>query len=175
LEAIDADLVVRYLKERSLFKAKATLSGFVSVLRCAGEYLVRAGYWTSNPLRWLKGPKLDPFAQVPQRLDQQALTQLWQAVATLPNVLQRHQRLAQLALLYGLGLRRGELERLNVSDWNGAEGLVRVDGRKTGRERQLAAADFIARCVQGYLPHRQGAFGPAWLHVAAASAGLTAC
>lgn len=155
LAEIGADLIVGYLKERGAFKAKSTVSGIVSLLRGAGEWLVREGHWRSNPLRWLRGPKLSPFARVPQRLDRQALKQLWQGVAALPNAFQRHQRLAQLALLYGLGLRRGELERLNVGDWDPAEGLVRVDGRKTGRERRLAGAGFVTRCVEGHLQERR--------------------
>ena len=62
--------------------------------------------------------------------------------------------MAVMALLYGTGLRRGELERLDVEDWKREEGLLLVDGRKTGRERSLPVAEGIWRCVEGYLPLR---------------------
>jgi len=42
---------------------------------------------------------------------------------------------AVLAMLYGTGLRRGELERLDVDHFDRNEGTLRIDGRKTGRER----------------------------------------
>lgn len=60
-----------------------------------------------------------------------------------------------MSLLYGFGLRRGEIERLNVQDWNRDAGLLSVDGRKTGHQRQLAAADLVYQCLESYLPHRQ--------------------
>jgi site-specific recombinase XerD len=62
---------------------------------------------------------------------------------------------AVLALLYGTGLRRGELERLNVDDWKREENLLAVDGRKTGWERSVPLGEPVARCLEAYLPLRQ--------------------
>jgi site-specific recombinase XerD len=62
---------------------------------------------------------------------------------------------AVLSLLYGTGLRRGELERLNLEDWKREENLLRIDGRKTGCERSVPLAEGIGRCLEAYVPYRQ--------------------
>ena len=155
LEAVDAELIVRYVRERTAFRAKSTVNGVMCILRGYGDWLVQERIWKQNPLRWLQGPKLDPFARAPRRLAVSAMERLWQAAATARAPFQRHQSLAILALLYGLGLRRGEIARLNIDDWDEAEGLLLVDGRKTGWQRQLAAAELVERCLASYLPQRQ--------------------
>ncbi len=43
LEAIDVQLLVRYVQSRSVFRSKATVSDLLSTMRCFGEYLVREG------------------------------------------------------------------------------------------------------------------------------------
>ena len=83
------------------------------------------------------------------------MQRLWQAATNSRTSFARHQWLTILALLYGLGLRRSEVERLNVADWNDAEGMLLVDGRKTGRKRRLAAAELVYYCLESYLPQRQ--------------------
>jgi integrase/recombinase XerD len=62
--------------------------------------------------------------------------------------------LAVLAMLYGTGLRRGELERLDVSSWDRDEGVLRIDGRKTGRERMVPVPALAYQCIESYLPQR---------------------
>jgi site-specific recombinase XerD len=63
--------------------------------------------------------------------------------------------LTVLSLLYGTGLRRGELVRLEVANWHPEEGLMLVDGRKTGRQRQVVVPEVTYRCLEAYLPQRQ--------------------
>jgi len=154
LEKVDADLIVRYVRDRTVFRAKATVSGIMSVLRGLGEYLVQEGYWESNALRWLRGPKLDPFGRAPKRLGQEGLKRLWAGAAASRERYHRRLWLTVLATMYGTGARRGELERLNLSDWDGESGIVRVDGRKTGRERSVPVSEALGRFLEAYLPHR---------------------
>jgi site-specific recombinase XerD len=59
-----------------------------------------------------------------------------------------------LALLYGTGLRRGEIERLNMDSFDRTEGTLRIDGRKTGRERCVPVPEILWRCLESYLPQR---------------------
>lgn len=155
LEEVDAELIVRYVRERTSFRAKATVSGVMSVLRCTGDWLVREGHWQSNPLKWLQGPKLDPFGRCPRRLDEAGMQRLWQGALSSRTLMARHRWLTILALLYGLGLRRGEIARLNVEDWEHEEGTLLIDGRKTGRQRRLATAELVYHCLEAYLPQRQ--------------------
>lgn len=154
LEEVDADLLVRYIRNRTSFRAKATVASKMSVLRTMGELLVREGIWHRNPLRWMKGPKLDVRARVPRRIGRKALESLWKTAATNRKGYHRSLWLAVMGLLYGTGLRRGELLRLTVGDWLAEEGLLRIDGRKTGQERRVPLPELAWRCLEAYLPVR---------------------
>jgi site-specific recombinase XerD len=154
LESVDGALVIGYVRSRTTCRAKATVSGKLSILRGLGEYLVREGIWSSNPLRWIRGPRLDPRCRQPKRLGTQGMKRLWEEVVSHRQGFHRHLWLTVLAVLYGTGLRRGELVRLDVSHWNRDEGLLEIDGRKTGRTRRVPVPELVARCLESYLPHR---------------------
>jgi site-specific recombinase XerD len=155
LEGVDGPLFISYIRGRTAFHAKSSVAGVVSVLRGFGEYLLHHGVWTQNPLRWVRGPRLDPRGKMPRRIGREHLTRLWDAASAQRNEHQRRLATAVLALLYGSGLRRGELERLNLADWQRDEGLLKIDGRKTGRERTVPVSAGMWRCVEAYLPVRQ--------------------
>jgi integrase/recombinase XerD len=154
LESVDADVVVRYVSGRSAFRARATVSSVVSEVRCMGEFLVREGIWRTNPLRWMKGPKLDPRMQIPRRIGRAELRAIWAAAGRRRAEFARYQAVCVLAILYATGLRRGELVRLDVEDWDRDNGLLKIDGRKTGCERQVPVSQGVWRCIEAYLPHR---------------------
>jgi site-specific recombinase XerD len=154
LDAIDAELHVRYLASRSPFRAKATVYGTLSSMRCFGDYLVREGLWRENPLRWMKGPQVSPYSRLPRRIERAHMEALWRAGAALRGEYSRRLWVTVLALLYGSGLRRGELERLDVQAFDRSEATLRVDGRKVGRERCVPVSDLLYRCLEGYLPAR---------------------
>lgn len=155
LEEVDGALLIKYLKRRAHFRSKATLAGISSHLRCFGEYLLEQGVWLQNPMRWVKGPRLDPRGKLPRRIGAEHLGKIWEEAGKLRGHYQRQLAVAVLSLLYGTGLRRGELQRLNLEDWNRQENLLRIDGRKTGCERSVPLAEGIGRCLEAYVPHRQ--------------------
>ncbi len=155
LEQVDGQLLIKYIRTRSPFHAKSSVAGVVSTLRGFGEYLLQQGVWTQNPMRWVRGPRLDPRGKLPRRIGRDHLTRLWDAARVQRSGYQQQLATAVLALLYGTGLRRGELERLNVADWRREEGLLKIDGRKTGRERTVPVSEGMWRCVEAYLPARQ--------------------
>jgi integrase/recombinase XerC len=155
LEEISADLHVRFVQERTAFRAKATISGVMSKMRGFGDYLVSEGIWTDNPLKWLHGPKLTPYHRMPQRISGKDMTALWSAAAANRGHFLRHLNITILSILYGTGLRRSELARLNLSDWNREEGTLRIDGQKTGQERCIPVPRIVYHCIENYLPHRQ--------------------
>ena len=107
LEQVDADLIVRFIDSRSSFRAKSTVYGTLSVMRGMGEYLVREGVWISNPLRWMKGPKVTPYHHLPRRIDRAHMEAIWGAAAAMQGQYSRKLWITILALLYGTGLRRG--------------------------------------------------------------------
>ncbi len=155
LEQVDAQHVLVYVQARMAFRSKATVSHTMSTLRGMGEFLVREGLWASNPLRWLRGPKLDSRRRVPRRIGAEAMERLWAAAAQHRSAYHRQLWTTVLAVLYGTGLRRGELERLDVASWDRRAGVLELDGRKTREPRRLPAPELVARCLEAYLPQRE--------------------
>lgn len=154
LEEISGELIIKYISQRTSFRTKSTVRGVVSVLKNLGEFFSRKGLWKQNPLRWIRGPKVDSRMQIPRRISKSELKSLWQTAADSRQKESRHVSLALLGMLYGTGLRRGELERLDLDDWRREEGVVEIDGHKTGRERRVPLQDGAARCLEAYLPIR---------------------
>ena len=64
LEDVDSDVLIAYIRSRSAFHAKSTQSSVMSKLRGFGEFLTLEGIWSSNPLRWMQGPRIDPRARL---------------------------------------------------------------------------------------------------------------
>jgi hypothetical protein len=54
--------MLAYLRLRTQFHAKSTVSDGASKLHCLAEYLVRQGLWLENPMRWVLGPRLERSA-----------------------------------------------------------------------------------------------------------------
>jgi len=155
LEAVSSDLLIEYIRKRTAFRSRATVAGTVSVMRCMGNYLVQEGVWGSNPLRWIRGPKMDPRSRLPKRIGQKHLETLMTAAATSTKDYYRFLWVTILAVLYGTGIRRHELVGLNISDWNCVEGTLLVRSRKTNCERLLPVSSGTRQCIEGYLPQRQ--------------------
>lgn len=154
LEEVDGQLLIGYVRSRTAFHAKSTVVSVASKLRCFGEYLVQEGVWGQNPMRWVKGPRLDLRGRLPRRIGAEHLGKLWEAAAEQRSRYQQQLAVLVLSLLYGTGLRRGELERLNLESWNREENLLVIDGRKSGRERTVPLHESVGRCLETYLPYR---------------------
>jgi len=155
LEGVEGVLIIKYVRARTTCKSRSMVFGTVSILRGMGGYLEAQGIWLKNPLRWIRGPKLDPRMRLPRRIGKEHLQKLWRGVEEQRSVYRRHLGLSLLAILYGTGLRRGELERLDVDDWDRENGVLKIDGRKTGQERKVPVGAGVWRCLEAYLPHRQ--------------------
>jgi site-specific recombinase XerD len=154
IEQIDAELITRYIASCSTFRAKATVYDTLSTMRGFGDYMVREGLWTVSPLRWMKGPKITPYSHLPKRIDRAHMQALWREAGSRRGECSAHLWVTVLALLYGTGLRRGELERLDVECFDREHGTLRIDGRKTGTERCVALPPMVLQCLEAYLPRR---------------------
>jgi site-specific recombinase XerD len=154
LGEINADLITLYVRQRTVFRSKALVRSVLGAQRGLGEFLVQQGVWASNPLRWMRGPKVRPGARVPRRINRSAMRQLLEGAATGPREYHRHLWLAALAVLYGTGLRREELIRLDLAHWQRDSGVLRIDGRKTGWERCVPLPALTVRCLEAYLVQR---------------------
>lgn len=154
IEQIGVDLITNYIGSCASFRSKSTVYSTLSTMRGFGDFLVRQGLWKLNPLRWMKGPKVSPYSRLPKRIDQAHMEAMWREAASRRGDYSAHLWVTILAMLYGTGLRRGELERLNVDAFDRTEGTLRIDGRKTGRERCVPLPDVTLRCLEAYLPQR---------------------
>lgn len=56
-----------------------------------------------------------------------------------------------LALLYGCGMRKGEVHTLEVSDIDFSKGLIRLDQTKTKHERDVVMSPSVRRILEEYL------------------------
>lgn len=139
---------------RAFVRRKATVYAMLSTMRGFGDYLARHGLWKTNPLRWMKGPKVTPYSRLPKRIDYSHMEAMWREATSRHGEYSSHLWVTVLAMLYGTGLRRGELEQLNLDAFDRAEGTLRIDGRKTGRERCVPLPEIVLRCLEAYLPLR---------------------
>jgi len=154
MEHISAETITRYMETCASFRSKSTVYGMLSTMRGFGDYLVRQGLWKINPLRWMKGPKITPYSRLPKRIGQAHMEALWRAAAHRGGEYSSHLWVTILAMLYGTGLRRGELARLNAGAFDRNQGTLRIDGRKTGQERCVPLPEMVLRCLEAYLPLR---------------------
>jgi integrase/recombinase XerC len=155
LEEITAEQLIEYLRCRGTCRAKATLSSAISILRCMGEFLVREGFWLSNPLRWLRGPKLDIRSRLPRRISPEVMQSLWEKAVTSRYGYHRSLWVTLLSVFYGTGSRRGDVSRLNLSDWCREEGTLLIRNSKTGQERRVPLPTVTWQLLEAYLPKRQ--------------------
>ena len=79
---------------------------------------------------------------------------LWREAGSRRGESAAHLWVTVLALLYGTGLRRGELERLDLEHFERSQGTLRIDGRKTGAERCVPLPPMVLQCLEAYLPQR---------------------
>jgi len=154
IEQIEAETITHYIATCTSFRSKATVYATLSTMRGFGDYLVRQGLWKINPLRWMKGPKVTPYSRLPKRIEHAHMEALWRGAADRGGDFSSHLWVTVLAMLYGTGLRRGELVRLNVDAFDRDQATLRIDGRKTGQERCVPLPEMVVRCLEAYLPLR---------------------
>ncbi len=102
----------------------------------------------------MKGPKVSPYSRLPKRIDRSHMEAMWLEATRRRGDYSAHLWVTILALLYGTGLRRGELARLDIDAYDRTEGTLRIDGRKTGHQRCLPLPETVLRCLEAYLPLR---------------------
>lgn len=90
--------------------------------------------------KWKKRPK--------EILTVEEVTAMFQATDnTLMGITDR----AILSMLYGCGLRRGELHNLELNDIDFARGVLRLDNTKTKHEREVVMSPRVVSCLEEYL------------------------
>lgn len=120
-----------------------------SALRSFFEYLIRENVIESDPTETLTVPKR-PKKQ-PNFLNQDEVAGLIESVEPVDALSARDR--AWLELLYGAGIRVGELVSLDVDDIDFREGVARIMG-KGGKERLAPLTEHASAAIREYLKLR---------------------
>jgi integrase/recombinase XerC len=138
-----AHLWQQRLQTRSLERA-------LSSIRTYFGFLVSEGIVDANPAITVPLPRKQH--NQPDVVDRYAIEGL---LESFPDTPAGRRDLALVELLYGAGLRVGELVALDIEDLSLTERLVRVKG-KGRKERIVPFGRRAAGAVRAYLPHRSG-------------------
>jgi integrase/recombinase XerC len=135
--------------------AKKSIVRKISTLRSFFKFTVRRGYLKSNPAKNIITPKLEK--RLPQVLDEQTARDLMEQPEQ--TTFSGLRDTAILELLYGTGMRRGELVGLNLSDIDFHQAMVKVTG-KGNKQRFLPFGSKAKTALQRYLAARQQHVSP---------------
>lgn len=111
--------------------SKKSIVRKIASLRSFFRYLRQKGIIEGNPTLSLTRPKLEK--RLPTFLEERAMEEMFQSLVADPNT--PHQDIVILELLYGTGMRVGELTALNVGDIDFVDRTVRVLGK--GRKERV--------------------------------------
>jgi len=136
-----ASLWQRKLSPRSLERA-------LSSIRTYFAYLISEGLVTANPALAVPLPR--KIRSQPEVVDRYAIETL---LEEFPDSPAGRRDLAMVELLYGAGIRVGELVGLDLDDLSLSERMLRVRG-KGRKERLVPFGRRAATAIDGYLPHR---------------------
>ena len=138
----------------------------LAALRSLFRFLCREGLLRDNPARLISSPKLPKT--LPTVPTAEEANRLLDAMAEVPGArrsrqarpakaqLQPARDRAILEMLYGCGVRVGELVGLNVADLDPAAGVIRVRG-KGKKERMVPLGSKAIAVLEQYLPARTSA------------------
>ncbi len=130
--------------------ARASIARKLAALRTFFRFLQREGAIERNPARLVSTPKLD--RKLPARIEESEVGSLLDA-PDAASPLGRRDR-AMLELLYGAGLRVGELVALDLSACDLESRLLRVLG-KGRKERIVPFGEPAEEAISKYLPDRR--------------------
>ncbi len=142
-----------FLFEAGRGRSGSTVARHISAVRTFYRWLERLGYVEVNVAEALQS------AKVGQRLPH--VVPEPRARRLLDEVPLDIQDRALLEVMYGAGLRVGEVSALDLGDIDGAEGLVHVRHGKGGKARKVPLGRYGVEAVDAWLTHRSETFGPA--------------
>ncbi len=168
LEVLNPRVVREYLahlQERGT--KRSTMARKVAALRSFGKYLYSSQVTDVNPVATVSTPKKEK--RLPRFLYPQEIEAL--LASPDPHDVLGLRDLAILELLYATGMRVGELVRMDLPDFDGEEGLVRVlgKGRKervipVGRRAVLAMNRYLASSRRVLASRKQGSEAAVFLN-----------
>lgn len=162
LDARELDIVALRSFLSSLFSTNqaSTMKKKVSAVRSFFKFLLKRRLIDSNPASALRSPKVGK--SLPRFL---TVDQAFRVMDAPPkederSALLRTRDCALLEVLYGTGVRVGELASMDLTHVDFPESVVRVLG-KGGNERIVPLGKSAAEALRRYLPARRGAIAEA--------------
>jgi integrase/recombinase XerC len=157
LEEVDLPLLREWLA--SLFdKGLTTISirRKIAAVRAMFKFLRQEGLATTNPATRLRTPR--PGQRLPEVMSAEKTNNMLDAVEAGKRVEKpsRERDIAFLELLYGCGIRVGELVGIDLDDLDLAEGWLKVNG-KGNKQRQVPVGERAVDAVNRYLERRSAA------------------
>ncbi len=137
------------LYERS--NKKSSVARKLATIRSFMKFLSIQGAVQTNPAKIVASPRME--TRLPDYMSIDAVTELVEAPDSSTDAGKRDR--AILELLYGSGLRAGELVGLNLGDISLGEGLLKVVG-KGRKERIVPFGKRAAEALDAYLRVRKG-------------------
>lgn len=144
-----------FLFEVGTGRASATVARHVAAIRTFYQWLLRTKQIASSPADDLQPPKVGQ--RLPHVLSVERADELFEQELSPRD----H---ALVEVLYGCGLRVGEVSGLDREDVDLTEGLVRVRHGKGGKERIVPLGPPAARAVHRVLLELDGDEGPLFLN-----------
>ncbi len=144
----------------------ATVNLSLSALRGVAKEAWRLGFMSSEEhalirdVESVRGSRLLAGREVPQ-LELKALLEVCNGDKSLAG----RRDTAAILLLYGGGLRRGELPELEVGDWDAANRAVRVRQGKGNKEREVFVAHGTTQAIEDWLEVRGERTGKLFLPI----------
>ena len=159
---ITADCLDRFLSSRARTTA-TSYNNLLGVVRRLFEWMVDQQELSASPFQ--ARSRRETARRLPFLYEQATIRQLIEYAATLPDnsrSLQRGSTYATIfALLAGLGLRIGEVSRLQYSDIDLLHDVVLVRNSKFGKSRLVPFGPRLAARLRAYLTLREQRLGPA--------------
>lgn len=153
--AISTDLLDAFLASRPRQRPRS-YNHLVGVLRRLFNWLVAQGTLDGSPLQ--AKPRRETSKRVPFIFDAEQAKQLLLVAAQLPDKNKAPLRgptyHTMFALLYGLGLRVGEVTRLRCKDVDLERSLLVVRGTKFGKDRLVPFGPKMAELLRSFLKRR---------------------
>ena len=155
VDAITPDLLQQFLATRR-HRRPRSYNELLGVVRRLFEWLVAQGRLERSPFR--AGKRRESAKRIPYIFDTGDASRLLDLAGRLPDKSRAPLRgptyRTIFALLYGLGLRVGEVSRLQRQDVDLDHDLLRVRGTKFGKDRLVPFGPRMARLVRRHLELR---------------------
>lgn len=160
LEGVTAGLLEEFLASRPRRRARS-YNELLGVLRRLFDWLVAQGWLPSSPLR--AQPRRETDQRVPFLMDPAQARQLLKLAGALPDNARAPLRgpiyRTAFALLYGLGLRVGEVARLRAGDVDLEQHLLVIRNTKFSKSRLVPFGPRMAELLRAFLQQREQRWG----------------